>query len=247
MASVERTRGRVPSRFFSRCALLMLAMVLIAFPFTYFGPIVSGSRQFAPVYHIHGLLFFGWIALFAWQTHLVATGRTARHREWGLAGIAISALMLPLGVILAIEAIQRRTAEGNQHPFDNTLYNVIDITSFAVLMIASISAVTRHIEWHRRFTFGAAIVLVGPAISRWFFNPWFVTIPQLSPLSDMAPNLTADAFLIALVVHDRRTLGRIHPATLWLCFTLVPIHVVTPFLAATDWWRGLAPFITKLG
>ena len=246
MASVERPRGRVPSRFFSRCALLMLAMVLIAFPFTYFGPIVSGSRHFAPVYHIHGVLFFGWIGLYAWQTHLVATGRTARHRELGLAGIAISALMVPLGVILAIEAIQRRTAEGNQHPFDNTLYNVIDIASFAVLMIASISAVTRHTEWHRRFTFGAAIVLVGPAISRWFFNPWFVTIPRLSPLSDMAPNLIADAFLIALVVHDRRTLGRIHPATLWL-FTLVPIHVVTPFLAATDWWRGLAPFITKLG
>lgn len=246
MALEAKPRGRVASKFFARCALLMLAMVLSAFPFTYFGPIVSGSQHFAPVYHIHGLLFFGWIGLYAWQTHLVATGRTARHREWGLAGIAISALMVPLGVILAIEAIQRRTAEGNQHPFDNTLYNVIDITSFAVLMIASIAAVTRHTEWHRRFTFGAAIVLVGPAISRWIFNPWFVTIPQFPPISDMAPNLIADAFLIALVVHDRRTFGRIHPATLWL-FTLVPIHVVTPFLAATDWWRGLAPFITKLG
>lgn len=247
MTAAEQTRRRVPSRFFARCALLMLAMVLLAFPFTYFGPMASGSRHFLPVYHVHGLLFFGWIGLYALQTHLVATGRTARHREFGLAGIAISALMLPLGVILAIEAINRRTAEGDPHPFDNTLYNVVDITSFAVLMIASISAVTRHIEWHRRFTFGAAIVLVGPAISRWFFSPWFVTIPQASPISDMAPNLCADAFLIALAVHDRRTLGRIHPATLWLCFTLVPIHVIEPFLTASDWWRGLAPLITKLG
>ncbi len=247
MASDDQPRRRAQSKFFSRCALLMLAMVLLAFPFTYFGPVVSGSRQFLPVYHIHGLLFFGWIGLFAWQTHLVAGGRTARHRELGLAGIAISALMVPLGVILAIEAIKRRTAEGDPHPFDNTLYNVIDITCFAVLMIASISAVTRQIEWHRRFTFGAAIVLVGPAISRWIFNPWFITIPQLSPLSDMAPNLTADLFLIALAGHDRRTLGRVHPATLWLLLVLVPIHVVTPFLTASDWWRGLAPFITKLG
>jgi len=247
MASVERPRGRIASRFFSRCALLMLAMVLIAFPFTYFGPLVSGSRRFLPVYHIHGLLFFGWIGLFAWQTHLIVSGRTARHRELGLAGIAISALMVPLGVILAIEAINRRIVAGDPHPFDNTLYNVIDITSFAVLMIASISSVTRQIDWHRRFTFGAAIVLVGPAISRWIFNPWFVTIPQFSPISDMAPNLIADAFLIALAVNDRRTLGRIHPATLWLCFVLIPIHVVTPFLTASEWWRALAPFITKLG
>ena len=247
MASEKKPRRRAPSKFFSRCALLMLAMVLLAFPFTYFGPIVSGSRHFLPVYHIHGLLFFGWIGLFAWQTHLVASGGTARHRELGLAGIAISALMVPLGVILAIEAVQRRTAEGDPHPFDNTLYNVIDITCFTVLMIASISAVTRHIEWHRRFTFGAAVVLVGPAISRWIFHPWFITIPQFSPLSDMAPNLIADAFLIALAVHDRRTLGRVHAATLWLCLILIPVHVVTPFLTASDWWRGLAPFITKLG
>ena len=247
MATDDQPGRRIRSKSFARCALLMLVMVLIAFPFTYFGPLVSGSRHFPPVYHIHGLLFFGWIGLYAWQTHLVATGRTARHREWGLAGIAISALMVPLGVILAIEAINRRTAEGDPHPFDNTLYNVVDITSFAVLMIASISAVTRKIEWHRRFTFGAAIVLFGPAISRWFFNPWFVTIPQVSPISDMAPNLVADVFLIALAVHDRRTLGRIHPATLWLCFTLVPIHVIEPFLTGSEWWRELAPFITKLG
>ena len=105
MASEKKPLRRAPSKFFSRCALLMLAMVLLAFPFTYFAPVVSGSRHFLPVYHIHGLLFFGWIGLFAWQTHLVASGRTARHRELGLAGIAISALMVPLGVILAIEAV----------------------------------------------------------------------------------------------------------------------------------------------
>lgn len=246
-SSEAKASAQIKSKFFSRSALLMLAMVILAFPFTYFAPTLTQSKPFLPVYHIHGVVFFAWIGLYAWQTHLVATGKTARHREFGLAGIAISALMLPLGVILAIEAIKRRTAAGNQHPFDITLYNVADIISFTVLMIFSIGSVTRHIDWHRRFTFGAAVALVGPAISRWFLNPWFVTMPYVPPYSDLAPNLCADLFLVALALHDRRTLGRIHPATLWMLAIMIPLHVATPFLASSEGWRALAPIIMTLG
>ena len=234
-------------KFYARSALLMLALAVGAFTFTYFMPVAARTTAFAPVLHIHGALFFAWIGLYAWQTHLVATGRTARHREFGLAGIAISAMMLPLGVIAAIGAIERRTAAGDPHPFDFTLYNMVDITTFAVLMTASIAAVTRNIEWHRRLTFGAALCLVGPAISRWFLPSWFVVLPVLPPITDMAPNLLADLFLIALIFHDRRTLGRVHPAT-WVAITiLVPIHVATPFMTGSELWRGMAPALVRLG
>ncbi len=229
-------------KFFARSALLMLAMVIASFPLTYFAPMVTGSRHFAPVYHIHGIAFFGWMLLYAWQTRLVATGRSARHRELGLAGIALSAVMLPLGLLLAIAAIHRRAAAGDLHPFDLTLYNMIDISSFSILMLASIAAVTRHIDWHRRFTFAAALTLVGPAISR-----WFLPLPSLPPFTDFAPNIIADLFLIALIVHDRRTLGKVHPATIWVTAILVPIHLLTPFATSSDWWRSLAPVILKLG
>lgn len=230
------------SRFYSRSALLMLAMVIVSFPFTYFAPTIRGTNYFTPVYHLHGAAFFGWILLYAWQTHLVATGKTARHREFGLAGIALSALMVPLGVILAIAAIKRRMAGGDAHPFDFTLYNVIDITSFTVLMTASIASVTRHIEWHRRFTLAAAVSLVGPAISR-----WMLPLPIFSPVTDFAPNIIADLFLIALMVHDRKTMGRIHPATIWVSAILIPIHFLTPFAAGSGWWRAIAPGMLHLG
>lgn len=154
-------------RFFANTALAMLVMVVGSFPLTYFRPLATGAGHFHPVIHFHAVAFFAWIFLYAWQTHLVANGQVARHRELGLAGIALSALMLPLGLIAAKAAIQRRMATGNPHPFDNTLYNMVDIGLFALLMMSSISAVTRHSEWHRRFTFGAALCLVGPAISRW--------------------------------------------------------------------------------
>ena len=220
----------------------MLAMVLASFPATYFAPILTGSARFAPVYHLHGIAFFAWIGLYAWQTHLVAAGRPARHRELGLWGFALSGMMVPLGFALAIAAIERRIANKDPNPFDFTLYNIVDILSFTVLMAASIAAVTRHIEWHRRFTFAAAVVLVGPAISR-----WFLAMPPLPPFTDFAPNFLADLFLVALAVHDHRTTGRIHPVTLACLIVLVPIHLLTPFVASSDWWRGVAPGLLEIG
>jgi len=232
--------------FFARTAWVMLAMVLSAFPVSYFAPAVTGSRPFHLTHHIHAALYFAWIGLYAWQAHLVATGRTGRHRELGLAGIAITALMLPLGVDTLIIAIQRRIHAGHPHPFDYAFFNVCDLGSFIILMTASIAAITRHLPWHRRFTYGAAICLVGPAISRWYSGPWFIHVPDLPPLTDLAPNFTAELFLVALALFDRRTEGRVHPATWWMIGTLVPLNVASAFIAYSDWWRHLAPMIFKV-
>jgi len=239
-------------RFFATSALMMLAMVVTAFTFTYFRPLVTGIPEFpeappfTPVHHIHGLLFFAWIGLFAWQTQLAAAGRTARHRELGLAGIAISAVMLPMGLLLTAKGIEGRIARGDPDPYFVTLFNVVDIGMFTLLMTASIASVTRHTDWHRRFTFGAALCLLGASISRWFLPNWIFPIPQSAPLTDMAPNLIADLALIALMLHDRRVVGRVHPATWAVTALLVPIHVATPFLADTAAWRALGPGLMRL-
>jgi hypothetical protein len=94
--------------------------------------------------------------------------------------------------------------------------------------------------------FGAAICLLGPAISRWFFGPWFITVREIPPLTDWAPNLVAQLFFLALIRYDRRALGRIHPATLWLCATLVPLNLLSPFVANSSWWRAVAPWLLRL-
>ena len=229
------------SRFYANSALFMLACVLLAFPLTYYRPLATGSRHFPPFYHIHGAAFFAWIGLYAWQAHLAAKGRIVRHRELGLAGIALSALLVPLGIVMAIAAIRRRMAQGDPHPFDFTLYNIVDIATFSLMMIAAIASVTRRPDWHRRFAFAAALCLVGPAISR-----WFLPFPEAFPWTDMAPNLLADLMLVALAVHDRRALGRLHPATLWAMVALVPIHIAEPWIAGSAWWRGVAPALLEI-
>lgn len=235
---MNQNKQRVRTQFFARSALLMLGLVLASFSFTYFAPIVTGSGRFSIMLHIHGAFYFAWILLYVCQTRLAASGRVARHRELGLAGIAVSATMVPLGMAIAIEAARRRANAGNPHPFDFTLFNVVDLVTFAILMIAGIAAVTRHPEWHRRFTFGAALCLVGPSLSR-----WLRVIPEALPWTDLLPALIADLFLIALILHDRRAMGRVHPATWWVIALLLPVHIATPFLIDSGWWRAIGPGI----
>jgi hypothetical protein len=64
-AIAGRATGGADPRFFARMAWFMVAAVLLAFPLTYFGPLLSGSKSFIALRHIHGAAFFTWIALYA--------------------------------------------------------------------------------------------------------------------------------------------------------------------------------------
>lgn len=224
------------SKFFARSALIMAAIVLISFPLTYYIPVATGARRFDTLHHIHAAAFFGWIGLYVWQTHLVAQGRIARHREIGLVGFALTGAVVVLGVWMAQRAAQRRFGT-MEHPYEFTWFNLIDITAFAVLMIAAILLVTRYREWHRRFVFVAALCLVAPAATRWTLH-----VPGIDPfILDIAAYAVIYPFVIALALFDRHTVGRIHPATLTALALLVPLHLSSATIARSNWWNDVAP------
>ncbi len=153
----------------------------------------------------------------------------------GLAGFAISGAMLPLGVWMALAAGAERAAAGKPQPYATTFYNAVDIGLFALLMAASILLVTRRPDWHRRLTFAAALSLVGPAISR-----WVLLLPEVFPNTDFAPNILADLFLVALALHDRRESGKVHRATWLTAALMVPLHIISPWIAVGQGWNALA-------
>ncbi len=229
-------------RFFSIYAIIIAALIVLSFPLTYFLPLATGSKSFTLLRHLHGLVYFSWTALFVLQTWLVRQGRMRLHRELGLAASALAGSMIPLGLWLAVVAIEDRTASGNLLPFEFTIYNLLDITAFALLIGFAIYQATRNIEWHRRLVYVAMLSLLGPASSR-----WFLLLPLPWPYPDMAPNLFADLFLIPLALYDRKALGRIHPATLWAAALLVPLHIAEPFIGRTAWWNAIAPALFGFG
>ncbi len=216
--------------------MVIAVLVLLSFTTTYFVPLATGARHFTLLRHLHGLAFFGWIGLYVAQTRLIRTGNVRLHRELGVAAVALAGAMVPLGLWQAVTSAGERKARGIALPFEFSLYNLVDITVFAVTSCWAIYAVRQRIEWHRRLMFIAALNLFGPAFSRVVF-----LFPMVFPWSDMAPNLIADALLIALAWHDRQVLGRIHPVTLWAALILIPFHAIEPMIARSHSWAILAP------
>jgi hypothetical protein len=222
----------VRSRFFANTALAMLALTLLSFPVTYFGPIARGSADPRPLLHVHGVAFFAWMALYAWQAHLVAAGRSARHRELGLVGLLLSGAMVPLGVAAALAGFHARHLEQADPLYDQAAFNLVDISLFTLMILLAVATVSRRPDWHRRFMFAAALTLLGPAMSR-----LFIPLPDAPPFTWVDPALLADLFFLALLVHDRRALGRIHPATVIAILIVVGGHWGTFALKQSSWWH----------
>ena len=53
--------------------------------------------------------------------------------------------------------------------------------------------------------------------------------------------------LIALALHDRRQLGRVHPVTIGAALVLVPFHATEPLIARSQFWNSLAPGLFGFG
>jgi hypothetical protein len=124
-----------------------------------------------------------------------------------------------------------------EHPYEFTWFNLVDMTLFTVLMLAAIVLVTRHKEWHRRFVFVAAVCLVAPAATRWTLH-----VPGFGAFFlDIASYLVMYPFLIALALFDRRSLGRLHPATLTGIALLLLFQVSGAWIARSEWWNAAAP------
>src|ERR1700723_2373023 len=76
---------------------------------TYWAQVATGNFRGEPIIHIHGALLFTWTCFYFAQTVLVASGRTLKHRAWGLAGISLFTAMM-CSILVAQEAVLARNA-----------------------------------------------------------------------------------------------------------------------------------------
>lgn len=238
------------SRFFVWMGGLALLTALAGFLPTYWLPLVTG-HSFPPILHIHGAILISWYALFFWQSLLVVGGRTADHRQWGLLGIAV-ATALVISVLLAVLNSFAAAARIGMEPQARMFASVslLGIVQFAIFFTLAIRNVRRP-DYHRRYIYAASVPMLQAAVARWFQMahaahgpggppPVFVAIP---------PGIVVWLlFFGPLVLHDRKVLGRLHPATIAgmasAMFVILAPLVIGPsagwaaFMAA---FAGLAP------
>ena len=131
-------------------------------------PVATHRFDGSPLVHIHAILFFGWMVLFAWQSGLVRHRRIEAHRAWGMAGISLATGMVFTAIALVVQGLDAADAAGN---FDRLRLPAIaplsQIALFAVFVAAAVASVRRP-ETHRRLMLLATANLLPPAIARLF-------------------------------------------------------------------------------
>jgi hypothetical protein len=249
---VQATAQR--ERFYVRMAAACLAVAVIGFLPSYWMPMFGGTLDVAPIAHLHAVLFFGWMVFFVRQTSLVAGGRVVRHREMGVAGVALATAMVLVGLGMAINSMKVREAAGAgdaARAFSSV--SVTGILMFAVLVAAAVMN-TRKPEVHKRLMLVASVSILQAGIGRWFAYflapprpPGALGPPPLPPVAvTVMPGLLADLLIVTAMIRDRRTRGRVHPVYWMAGGAVLALQILRVPLSATRGWDHVARWLVAL-
>ncbi len=241
-------------RFYLWMAVTCLAVAVIGFAPTYWVPLATGRLDVPPIVHVHALFFYGWMLFFIKQTHLVASGAVVRHRELGIAGVALATGMCFVGTAVAVGSLRHGQAAGFGEAA--TAFSSVPFTGIAVfggLVAAAIMNVKKP-QIHKRLMLVATASMLQAAVGRWFLL--FLAPPRapgdIGPVSPppvvvtVLPGLVVDLLIVAAMVHDRRTRGRVHP-TYWIAGAAVlAVQVLRVPVSETAAWTSIAQGITAL-
>lgn len=200
--------------------------------------IVLGFLQFAlrgfvdPVaapfwVHLHGVAMLAWLALLIVQPTLVSRDNLALHRKLGWAGAALAILITCLGIFTGIASlVLNRFPPFFTPPYFLALTTVESLV-FGLMVWAAVRR--RHTTaWHRRLMIGATIVILEPALGR------ILPMPLMIGWSDIPIGLIQLAVVGIIAVYDRRTLGRVHPATKVIAAIVIAVRITIYVLAMTS-------------
>jgi len=252
MATIVAPRRRpLVDRFYVTMAAIFVAIAFGGFFGTYWLQIARRTFAGSAMLHLHGLLFSLWTLFFLSQALLVANGKLKKHRAWGLLGISLATAMLFTGLAVAIQGLQARLDAG----YDDAAraFTVVPVT--AVLMFAGFVAAAvinlKRPEWHKRFMLVATVSLLQAAMARFFFLAATGGGPGLRPglgppqpiERTMIVGFLVELLIVAAIIHDRRSHGRVHPAYWWAFGVTMVVQLLRPVVGRTDAWYRFTDFL----
>ncbi|MBO9601791.1 MAG: hypothetical protein J7496_04700 [Novosphingobium sp.] len=206
IASPEPSALQRERAFFFYMALAVLVTVLAGFGFFF---AIGASSFGAPWWvHLHALSMGTWVLLFVAQNTLVYRGEVSAHRRLGVFGAVWSLWIFALGFVVTAMDVRSGRVPPFFQPSFFLVMDWLNMVAFAGLAWTAIRLRSRS-DWHKRLMLGATINLISVAWGRLILpllfdqrGMWLVTLALL-------------VYFGAMALYDRRTLGKVHPATLW--------------------------------
>lgn len=220
LASPGRAAG--DTRFFTIMAFVMAGIIIAGFSFN----LAMGRSSFAAPwpFHVHGLIFMGWIGLYLAQVVTISGGNRALHIRLGKLAYLWIPLMVAAG--LMIITVSARTSGG---PFffaknEFLVSNMAGLLAFGGLALWSLRQ-RRYTGWHRRLMLVAKSILTGPGLGRLLPMPLFI------PNAWTITILLTFIFPVIGMIADKRRYDEVHPAYWWGLGIYAGVFVLSMLLA----------------
>lgn len=198
MATKHLAKGRL---FFPAITIVLLVLSFIAFSDNLITDVGQESNR-DPKFIVHGLFMFAWFSMLVVQANFIRQGDYKTHMRWGMYGMLVA-----IGVFISTVNVFVQVYKG----WDAMPYfakaNRFFMLGFAVLVLLAYLHRRNGVR-HKRFMLVATLTVLEPILSRVAGNL------GLEPVEAVIL-IIWHALFLSLFIHDRRTLGCVHPIS-WM-------------------------------
>lgn len=228
--------------FFLAFAALAWIAVLFGFAPEVHGHL-KGLTPYPPlIVHFHVAAFAGWLVLFTAQIWLIRSRRPDIHRKLGLVAVALVPIMVVLGVATSLVSRRLHFEAGENQMLAFMIVPLTDMVLFPSLAIPGL-LLRRNPATHKRLMLLATIILLPAAFGRWI-GPWIIVHFGDGFFGFAAQSyLGPDAMILAAMVYDRMTRGRVHPVYLFAVPWILAVQAIT---SAIYHWSGWMPLAQRM-
>ena len=188
------------------------------------------------IMNVHAAVFVLWLGLVTLQILWVEIGNLRRHKQLGWLTVAVSALMVPLGLAAALVDQVRQVTHPDYAPQFLAL-EFQEMIAFSVFMTAGV-IFRRSPAAHKRLMVLSAVAISDAGFARIWLNGIKTEIPGLFGWW-LTYFWGIFLILVAMGVWDFWRRKRIHPAVLFGAALLWAGEIVTTFLNFSPTWREI--------
>ena len=212
-----------------------------------FGPELNGHLKGLTPYpplivHFHAAAFTGWMVLFTAQIWLIRSRRLDIHRKLGLVAVALVPVMVALGVATALVSRRMHFEAGQNEMLAFMIVPLTDMVLFPSFAIPGL-LMRKDPARHKRLVLLATATLLPAAFGRWI-GPWILFHFGDGFFGFMAQSyLGPDVMILAAMVYDRVTRGRVHGVYFIAIPWMLAIQAIT---SAIYHWSGWMPLAQRM-